>query len=125
MLVERFIKGRYEKFNSNSGWSSKEAATPDAFSHWTWVASNGQYLICDLQGRRNDSNYLLTDPAILSGTYEFGITDLGPSGIRNWFARHECNAYCHSLGITWNRPKKKTTNNGKAIRKVKKTTYRL
>ena len=35
-LLEREIRGSFEKFNSNSGWSSGVDPILDAFSHWSW-----------------------------------------------------------------------------------------
>jgi len=106
--VEQIINGDWEKFNSNSGWSSGTATLPDAFSHWTWVQTNGDMLVCDLQGHRGHPGgpkygdddgyyYLLTDPAVLSKDGRFGITDLGERGISNWFARHKCNGMCEGM----------------------------
>lgn len=109
-MVEPMIGGRYEKFNSNSGWSSGNVQL-DMFSHWSWCKSDGYTLICDLQGRQAAPNYLkqwgahvdakcstqekldnspegyflLTDPAILSSRGRWGITDLGQQGIEDWF----------------------------------------
>ena len=89
-LLEREIRGSFEKFNSNSGWSSGTDPILEAFSHWTWVHTDGDHLVCDLQGHRGepgdgtpyrgeeDYYYLLTDPAICSSCREFGESDLGP-----------------------------------------------
>merc|ERR1712118_7635 len=60
VAVEERIHGEFEKFNSNSGWSCGNAKLPDAFSHWTWVATDGERLVCDIQGCRGQ-NYVLTD----------------------------------------------------------------
>lgn len=113
--VEQIVNGEWEKFNSNSGWSSGNATLPDAFSHWTWVETGGDMLVCDLQGHRGrpggpkyagreEYYYLLTDPAIISKDQRFGMTDLGSVGISNFFAHHECNSLCYSLGLHKKRP---------------------
>lgn len=115
MLLEQRIFGTYEKFNSNSGWSSGVGVLPDAFSHWTWVQSGGEHLVCDLQGYRgveggpkwgtDEVYYIFTDPVILSkraGTY--GCTDLGGGGQVQWFRKHQCNSMCDLLGIRDRRP---------------------
>lgn len=109
MLLEQRIFGTYEKFNSNSGWSSGNGKLLDFFSHWSWVHSGGEYLVCDLQGHKgtpdgpkfgDEENYfLLTDPVVLSRTEKFGCTDLGQRGIENWFAAHKCNELCRKNGI--------------------------
>lgn len=105
--VEPFIKGTYEKFNSNNGWSSGDAVM-DFFSHWTYADSDGEMLVCDLQGVRGKTKYHLTDPAIC-GSGEpghFGVTDLGKKGQRQWFTHHTCNSLCKAAGIMGKRPDK-------------------
>eukprot|EP00438_Fugacium_kawagutii_P028491 Skav203236 [mRNA] locus=scaffold2746:17526:17933:- [translate_table: standard] len=111
MLVELPIYGEYQKFNSNSGWSSEVGQLPTAFSHWTWVESNGEHLICDLQGYRGvpggvpttdgkSNYYVFTDPAVLSKVSgKYGPTDLGEKGQETWFSHHVCNDFCKSLGL--------------------------
>ncbi|CAL1145541.1 unnamed protein product [Cladocopium goreaui] len=111
MMVELPIYGEFKKFNSNTGWSSGEGNLPGAFSHWTWVESNGKHLICDLQGHRglpggtkttdgSSNYYAFSDPAVLSkvsGSY--GPADLGEEGQKTWFSHHVCNDFCKSLGL--------------------------
>ena len=49
--VEKFIDGPYRKYNSNYGFVSEdERNTPQAFSHFTYVASIKQLIIVDIQG---------------------------------------------------------------------------
>ena len=87
-LLEREIRGDFEKFSSNSGWCSGLDPILEAFSHWSWarLPSATSELVCDLQGHRgngvfphlgNDYYYLLTDPAICSMAREYGESDLG------------------------------------------------
>ncbi|KAA8490682.1 Alpha-protein kinase vwkA [Porphyridium purpureum] len=105
MFVEMKVHGEYEKFNSNSGWTSESGSVPDFFSHWTWVHSKGEHIVCDLQGYRGkpggpklhgaSTYFLFTDPVILSKTEgQFGLTDLGEEGMMDWFAAHRCNDFC-------------------------------
>lgn len=115
VLLEAKVAGKYEKFNSNSGWSGG-FNLPDAFSHWTWVESGGALLVCDLQGQRGCPGahrmagntdkywYMFTDPAVCSQSKRYGITDLGQKGIQNWFLKHKCNTMCESLGLNEKRP---------------------
>jgi len=107
-LLEREIRGEFEKFNSNTGWNSGVDPILDAFSHWTWVETGGDKLVCDLQGHRGDGGlpylgdpyyYLLTDPAICSECREYGENDLGKAGINAFFKHHACNEWCDKLGI--------------------------
>lgn len=113
-LLERQIRGSFEKFTSNSGWSRGDDPILEAFSHWSWVHTNGQKLVCDLQGHCEEEDglphageryyYLLTDPAICTPCHEYGESDLGQSGINAFFAHHTCNEWCEHLDIEYERP---------------------
>ena len=116
MLVELPLYGKFEKFNSNTGWSSGVGLLPDAFSHWTWVVSNGEHLVCDLQGHRGFPDgvllggkrrhyYAFSDPAILSRAGTYGDADLGLQGQARWFRNHVCNDFCRSLDLEGKVPK--------------------
>ena len=49
---EAFMEGDYVKYNSNSGYVSEIGrVTPQAFSHFTFVASKGQLMVIDIQVR--------------------------------------------------------------------------
>ena len=104
ITVEDYLQGKFEKFNSNTGWHKCEKSSINAFSHWTYHHSNGQHLVCDLQGveSENDGCYELTDPVIMSKEKKFGVTDLGVIGISNWFYHHKCNEFCDDK---WLKPK--------------------
>ena len=118
LWMEQFVHGHYEKFNSNTGWSSGKHSTPDAFSHWTWVKSRGKHLVCDLQGHRgyeNDDNspsysghdnyYLLNDAVVMTPEgNRYGCSDCGKDAIMAWLDHHECGPMCHSLGIAGKKP---------------------
>jgi hypothetical protein len=123
VAVEKLIPGKWEKFNSNGGWSSGRHLLPDALSHWTWVHSQGDYLLCDLQGVRTsgrDACYVFTDPAIITKKPRaYGDADLGTRGISNWFANHTCNALCHRIGID----KKRPDNPAHCFEAKRSTTY--
>ncbi|XP_038062503.1 uncharacterized protein LOC119732993 [Patiria miniata] len=101
LAVERYLGGQYVKFNSNTGYSDRaDFASPAAFSHFTYHESNGEILVCDLQGVRTSSGYKFTDPAVLSGGPElgaYGPADLGKFGIVKFFLNHRCNELCKKL----------------------------
>mmetsp|Transcript_46249 Transcript_46249/g.76899 ORF Transcript_46249/g.76899 Transcript_46249/m.76899 type:complete len:274 (-) Transcript_46249:57-878(-) len=110
IIVEDYLNGRWEKFNSNTGWVHDHNECIQAFSHWTYHVSDGKYLVCDLQGivLENDggddtaaNGYQVTDPCIMSQDDLFGVTDLGIAGISNWFYHHECNEFCDP---DWKKP---------------------
>lgn len=103
VLQEPFIR-RWQKFNSNTGWvNGKEgwAEKMQALSHFSYHISQGHYLLCDLQGGVTETGIVLTDPVILSRSKSYGVTDLGPSGISTFFARHKCSQYCR---VFWQKP---------------------
>ncbi|XP_013396847.1 eukaryotic elongation factor 2 kinase [Lingula anatina] len=100
VCMEPFLTGTYQKFNANNGWvnPNMNVSLIPAFSHWTWAHSGGKYLVCDIQGVRDDDEYLLTDPAIHSdeaGTY--GNADLGSEGVEAFFSTHKCTEFCKNL----------------------------
>ena len=105
-LIEPFIEN-WQKFNSNSGWVSYEITAwndvMQALSHYSYHVSSGQFVLCDLQGGVYRHSAVLSDSVIMSrrrGSY--GVTDLGPEGISNFFYHHQCNEYCRS---GWSQPR--------------------
>lgn len=124
VLVERFLKGKFTKYNSNNGYV-KEAIDGvnntrtielvsgkvrleeflQAFSHWVYVQSDHQMVICDLQGVLNEEGrypeFVLTDPAICTSkkTTRFGKTDMKLPGIRRFCSKHRCGIVCRGLGL--------------------------
>ena len=112
VLEEPFIEN-YQKFNSNSGWADDSipwARVMQALSHFSYHASGGTTLLCDLQGGvYNDG----ADPVIMSNTSAFGPTDLGPRGISSFFSSHVCNGYCRSQ---WLLPRDQTRYHARTSR---------
>ena len=80
---------------------------PQAFSHFTFEASGGKQLVCDLQGTWNpDDGFTLTDPVVHyisskdpASKHKNGATDKGREGIRKFFMTHQCNGLCERLGL--------------------------
>ena len=133
-LVERMLDHKkYKKWNNNDGFVDKSDSNesgrkktqsgkdssgmisfshediPQAFSHFTYLASNRTYLVCDLQGVKNMQTkppvFELTDPAIhyseITGRKDYGRTDRGQQGIDDFFHTHKCSSLCHSLLKKW------------------------
>lgn len=99
-LVEPYIKD-FQKFNSNTGWAKDTHRTYgkvlQALSHYSYVWSSGQYLLCDIQGgiREEEKLIILSDPAILTSEgRQFGCSDTGGKAIRNFFYNHKCSSLC-------------------------------
>jgi len=104
LLVEAHLPN-WRKWSSNTGWSHPLAAEAApwaaALSHFSFHASGGACLLCDLKGTETEEGVaLLSDPCIHSRGRSYGPSDLGPDGIRTWFARHECTELCRH----WLRP---------------------
>lgn len=100
LYAENFIEGVYEKFNNNAGWQSNKASESSfisqAFSHYSYQATEGYLLVVDLQG----ASGMLTDPQIHCLDNErFGAGNLGYEGILKFFFTHKCNPYCKQLGL--------------------------
>lgn len=103
VLQEPYIE-KYQKFNSNTGWADESfpwSRVMQALSHFTFHISNGQHLLCDLQGGVYSNGVALTDPVVMSNDRRYGPTDLGSQGISSYFSNHTCNEYC---GKHWRRP---------------------
>jgi hypothetical protein len=65
-----------------------------ALSHFSYHVSDGNYILCDLQGSVDRDAVVLTDPVILSRSSEFRVTNLGPFGIENFLGWHVCSKLC-------------------------------
>lgn len=124
LLVEDFLKGRFTKYNGNNGYVKKKAQHepqfelgvgevcmsdfPQAFSHWVYVQTDHELIVCDLQGVLNEEGrhprFELTDPCInckgkRSGRKLYGSTNMGLKGLRAFHKHHTCNNVCKGLGL--------------------------
>ena len=80
-----------------------------AFTHFTYVFTNKQVMVCDLQGVYNydmkPPTFELTDPAIhyksKSGKKNvFGRTDAGEDGMQLFFKTHKCTSVCKLMQLS-------------------------
>jgi hypothetical protein len=106
----------------------KDAYFPQAFSHFSYERSSGNFMVVDLQGvltvKDNGSTvYELTDPVIhqherlrrrnrsrrhdrnseannSKKKWNFGRTDRGTDGMKAFFETHVCNDACRLLGLS-------------------------
>jgi len=93
---EPYLRGDYLKHNDNSGHVDTAETVPQAFSHFTYEASNQTLIVVDIQGVGD----YYTDPQIHSFNGEgFGLGNLGGSGIKKFLQTHHCNRICRVLGL--------------------------
>ncbi|XP_054439279.1 transient receptor potential cation channel subfamily M member 6 [Pteronotus mesoamericanus] len=103
--IERYMTGEFRKYNNNNGDEIAPSNTLEelmlAFSHWTYEYTRGELLVLDLQGVGEN----LTDPSVIkpedkqSRGMVFGPANLGEDAIRNFIAKHHCNACCRKLKL--------------------------
>jgi len=121
VLIEPFIGRDYEKFNSNNGWVNDQCGlTMAALSHFSYHISNGQELLCDLQGVKDGDKdeYLLTDPVICSANgRKYGITDMGQRGMAAFFSTHRCSFMCRKF------PRPDRAQDARGLRRARGTTF--
>ncbi|KAM3536244.1 hypothetical protein MY4038_000402 [Beauveria bassiana] len=107
LSLEPFIEGEYIKYNNNSGYVLDDDDNPlneiaQAFSHFTFERSWGNFLVTDLQGSGN----IFTDPAIQTldpERFKLSPTNMGEDGFKFFFAMHVCKETCHKLGLLSNK----------------------
>jgi len=128
ILAEPELEGKWMKWNNNNGKvleSEKMTALekqfarcmtdqdeefhtadiPQCFSHFTWSVTDGQQLVCDLQGVWNNTDgFVLTDPAMHTASLPSrrgsgSMTDKGDKGIGLFFQSHQCSPLCRQLGL--------------------------
>jgi hypothetical protein len=87
---------------------------PQAFTHFTYVYSKRNYMVCDLQGELKivDSYpwFAFTDPCIHRRNYHYhnklpdryGRTNRGNKGMQDFFRTHHCNPVCELLRLKKN-----------------------
>ncbi len=103
----------------------QDAYFPQAFSHFSYERSRGNFMVVDLQGvftvKEDGSKvYELTDPVIhqherlrrrnrgqdrnretsTRKKWDFGRTDRGISGMKAFFETHKCTDACRLLGLS-------------------------
>jgi len=88
-----------------------DTEVPQAFTHYTYVWTKREKMVCDLQGVLDTNAHVfeLTDPAIhyksKSGRNNvFGRSDRGKKGMHSFFITHKCNNLCKALKISSTEP---------------------
>lgn len=94
VLIEEFIDGDYQLFIDSDGIRRQESELLDTFLHYSYVESNGDFVICKLEGVERDKDIKLSGVSIHSRNRSFGPCDHGEQGILNVFKNHRCNDIC-------------------------------
>jgi len=108
VTVEEYIPGMFEKYINNNGLISKASSQSDeviekasCFAHFSYVHTNMQMMVLDLQGVA----YTLCDPEIAStrlledGELNFCAGNLSCNAIDQFFVEHICNKCCKMLAL--------------------------
>ncbi|EFP82777.2 alphaK I9 [Puccinia graminis f. sp. tritici CRL 75-36-700-3] len=105
-FLEKRLIGPYVKYSSNVnfnvnlnqiGMDEQLFWLMNAFTHWSYLHSQGQSLVCDLQG----VGPILTDPQIIdldNSRWADGNNSL--KGIKQFITNHKCFTVCTSLGFS-------------------------
>mmetsp|Transcript_38581 Transcript_38581/g.111469 ORF Transcript_38581/g.111469 Transcript_38581/m.111469 type:complete len:1344 (+) Transcript_38581:26-4057(+) len=98
---EPFVPGVFVKWIGNFGYinSSGVSELPACFAHFTHAASNGHFMVSDIQGVFQDKSFTITDPQVLSHNQSFGRADLGQEGMTRFLEQHSCGELCKHLGL--------------------------
>eukprot|EP01063_Lacrimia_lanifica_P020618 TRINITY_DN27910_c0_g1_i1.p1 TRINITY_DN27910_c0_g1~~TRINITY_DN27910_c0_g1_i1.p1 ORF type:complete len:802 (+),score=189.34 TRINITY_DN27910_c0_g1_i1:360-2408(+) len=115
LAVEKYLGGKYDKFNDNNGRTAAvdvdgdesggdvgdRYELPQAFSHYSYRHSAGSEIVVDVQGVYvpEDAVGHYTDPQMHSIAREYGDGDLGQEGIDKFFKTHTCGRLCKILGL--------------------------
>ncbi|KAK7114540.1 alpha-protein kinase 1-like [Littorina saxatilis] len=109
--VEPYMEGHYHKLTNNAAHVNgrqelvKGLAVATAFSHFSYVASDGHYMVVDLQGcvpDDKDGVIYLTDPVLHTRSKtEVSAFDRHEKGMADFWdhVHKQCNGFCRFLGI--------------------------
>jgi hypothetical protein len=98
-VMEPLLEGTYVKYNDNNGGvfaqEGRVRETPQAFSHFTYLTTKHQWLVCDLQGVGD----VFTDPQVHTDTRDRCPVpgNRGMEGIVDFFKTHKCSALCDAV----------------------------
>lgn len=98
------LPGHKAADGSTAAMSPTVDDVPQAFTHWTFTASQQTRMVCDIQGFYALGRFVLVDPAIHSAGPDrppggYGRTDRGQKGMADFLGTHECNSLCAALRL--------------------------
>ncbi|PLW53152.1 hypothetical protein PCANC_11322 [Puccinia coronata f. sp. avenae] len=104
-FLEASLPGQYVKYLSNvnfsvtsrqPGMDIDNLSIMNGFTHWSYVASRGNTLVCDLQGVGST----ITDPQIVDRNHVlWGDGNNATRGIQQFLENHICNDVCRALKL--------------------------
>jgi hypothetical protein len=94
VLIEELIEGEFHTFIDSKGAVCQESEVLNTFVHYSYVESNGDLVLCNIEGVQSDTNVKLSTATIHSRNRTFGSRDQGEQGILNVFKNHKCNNTC-------------------------------
>ena len=91
----------FRKQNNNWCYVNEEYFSNllDAFSHWTYVIIEGCLIVVDLQGIKENDQFILSNPSIHCIEPKFGRTNIGETGIKQFFKTHRCGSVCEVMKL--------------------------
>ena len=107
VTLETFIPGMFKKYVNNTGDivttdGTETALKAETFVHYTYVTSNKQLMVLDLQG----CDFSLCDPEIASTELydtdqqiNFCAGNLSVHAMETFLSQHVCNKYCRMLKL--------------------------
>ena len=98
VLFEDLLEGNFKTFVTNKGETTPQGTQSlDAFCHFTYHASNQQFVVCNLRGVEDEDeleHFKFTEPVVHSVDGSFGSSDKSVTGIRDFFKNHVCSSLC-------------------------------
>ncbi len=100
----------FENFNRPNNqvkFEGRDSTLLNAFSHWTYEATGGNFIVVDIQGwRAGHWQYVLTDPIVFSTAKSLKNVDWGQNGIKNWMNHHindDCKEVCGQIPMEYDK----------------------
>ncbi|KAL4234214.1 hypothetical protein ACF0H5_005867 [Mactra antiquata] len=97
VLFEDLLEEKLNSYVTSDGNSTPDGAVLDAFCHYTYHASHGNLVVCNLKGNYEKGRFTLTNPTVHSVARCHGDYDNGIHGIKTFFENHICNALCENF----------------------------
>lgn len=100
VLIQELLEGDFNTYINAEGAQETHSDILDTFLHYTYVESNGDMVVTNLEGVQRTNDFKLSNVIIHSRRQTFGQRDQGEAGILNVFKNHKCNGICKN----WPKP---------------------